>query len=92
MDEIFDIISYSKGASVIRMLHNYIGDEVSKYLGLRWKAENNLITLLLLLTIGLQEWTSSIFDYVFVQECHDRLESLGVWQRCTQGLGVWLRL
>ena len=36
MDEIFDIISYSKGASVIRMLHNYIGDEVSKYLGLRY--------------------------------------------------------
>lgn len=28
VDEIFDAISYSKGASVIRMLHNYIGDEV----------------------------------------------------------------
>ncbi|KAK5617578.1 hypothetical protein CRENBAI_003359 [Crenichthys baileyi] len=27
VDEIFDAISYSKGASVIRMLHNYIGDE-----------------------------------------------------------------
>jgi puromycin-sensitive aminopeptidase len=27
IDEIFDDISYSKGASVIRMLHNYIGDE-----------------------------------------------------------------
>ncbi|XP_075924071.1 puromycin-sensitive aminopeptidase-like [Petromyzon marinus] len=27
VDEIFDTISYSKGASVIRMLHNYIGDE-----------------------------------------------------------------
>ncbi|CAK8674637.1 unnamed protein product [Clavelina lepadiformis] len=27
VDEIFDIISYSKGASVIRMLHNWIGDE-----------------------------------------------------------------
>lgn len=27
IDEIFDAISYSKGASVIRMLHNYIGDE-----------------------------------------------------------------
>nr|CAB3264421.1 puromycin-sensitive aminopeptidase-like [Phallusia mammillata] len=26
VDEIFDIISYSKGASVIRMLHNWIGD------------------------------------------------------------------
>ncbi|XP_078280972.1 puromycin-sensitive aminopeptidase [Rhinoraja longicauda] len=26
VDEIFDAISYSKGASVIRMLHNYIGD------------------------------------------------------------------
>ena len=29
IDEIFDVISYSKGASVIRMLHNYIGDAVS---------------------------------------------------------------
>jgi puromycin-sensitive aminopeptidase len=29
IDEIFDDISYSKGASVIRMLHKYIGDEVN---------------------------------------------------------------
>ena len=28
VDEIFDAISYSKGASTIRMLHAYIGDEV----------------------------------------------------------------
>lgn len=28
VDEIFDAISYSKGASVIRMLHDYIGDDV----------------------------------------------------------------
>ncbi|XP_042203152.1 puromycin-sensitive aminopeptidase-like [Homarus americanus] len=27
VDEIFDDISYSKGASVIRMLHSYLGDE-----------------------------------------------------------------
>ncbi|XP_028392975.1 puromycin-sensitive aminopeptidase-like [Dendronephthya gigantea] len=27
VDEIFDLISYSKGASVIRMLHDYIGDK-----------------------------------------------------------------
>jgi len=27
VDEIFDAISYSKGASIIRMLHDYIGDE-----------------------------------------------------------------
>lgn len=27
IDEIFDDISYNKGASVIRMLHNYIGDQ-----------------------------------------------------------------
>uniref|UniRef100_A0A1B6E9J3 Aminopeptidase n=1 Tax=Clastoptera arizonana TaxID=38151 RepID=A0A1B6E9J3_9HEMI len=27
IDEIFDDISYSKGASIIRMLHKYIGDE-----------------------------------------------------------------
>lgn len=26
IDEIFDDISYNKGASVIRMLHRYIGD------------------------------------------------------------------
>ncbi|ETE61381.1 Puromycin-sensitive aminopeptidase, partial [Ophiophagus hannah] len=31
VDEIFDAISYSKGASVIRMLHDYIGDEVNIY-------------------------------------------------------------
>lgn len=30
VDEIFDAISYSKGASVIRMLHDYVGDEVRK--------------------------------------------------------------
>lgn len=30
VDEIFDAISYSKGASVIRMLHDYIGDTVKK--------------------------------------------------------------
>ncbi|KAG1651327.1 Puromycin-sensitive aminopeptidase [Nymphon striatum] len=29
IDEIFDTISYNKGASVIRMLHNFIGDKVS---------------------------------------------------------------
>jgi puromycin-sensitive aminopeptidase len=29
VDEIFDAISYSKGASVIRMLHDYIGDKVN---------------------------------------------------------------
>jgi puromycin-sensitive aminopeptidase len=28
IDEIFDDISYGKGASVIRMLHKYIGDKV----------------------------------------------------------------
>ncbi|XP_071942533.1 puromycin-sensitive aminopeptidase-like [Antedon mediterranea] len=27
IDEIFDLISYSKGASIIRMLHDYIGDD-----------------------------------------------------------------
>lgn len=30
VDEIFDAISYSKGASVIRMLHDYVGDESFK--------------------------------------------------------------
>lgn len=29
IDEIFDDISYNKGASIIRMLHKYIGDAVS---------------------------------------------------------------
>ncbi len=28
-DEIFDAISYAKGACTIRMIHNYIGDEVN---------------------------------------------------------------
>lgn len=32
VDEIFDAISYSKGASVIRMLHDYIGDKVKSNL------------------------------------------------------------
>ena len=33
IDEIFDGISYHKGVAIIRMLHNYIGDDVkSKYL------------------------------------------------------------
>jgi len=27
IDEIFDVISYNKGASIIRMLHYFIGDE-----------------------------------------------------------------
>lgn len=30
VDEIFDLISYCKGASVIRMLHDFIGDDVSQ--------------------------------------------------------------
>ena len=32
VEEIFDLISYSKGASVIRMLYNWIGDEVRSIL------------------------------------------------------------
>ena len=27
IDEIFDLISYEKGSSIIRMLHKYLGDE-----------------------------------------------------------------
>jgi puromycin-sensitive aminopeptidase len=46
VDEIFDAISYSKGASTIRMLHNYIGDEAFR-LGLhnyldKFKYKNTL--------------------------------------------------
>jgi len=33
IDEIFDDISYNKGASVIRMLHNFIGDQVTLFIG-----------------------------------------------------------
>lgn len=29
VDEVFDDISYNKGASLIRMLHGYIGNDVS---------------------------------------------------------------
>ena len=29
IEEIFDTISYNKGASIIRMLHQYVGDQVS---------------------------------------------------------------
>ena len=29
VEEIFDAISYCKGASIIRMLHDWIGDKVS---------------------------------------------------------------
>ena len=32
VEEIFDLISYSKGASVIRMLYDWIGDEVRSIL------------------------------------------------------------
>ena len=31
INEIFDAISYCKGASTIRMLHDYIGDDVCNY-------------------------------------------------------------
>ena len=31
VEEIFDTISYAKGSCVIRMLHDWIGTEVSKY-------------------------------------------------------------
>ena len=36
IDEIFDAISYSKGAAVIRMLHDYVGEKV---------CSNNRLTL-----------------------------------------------
>lgn len=46
MDEIFDAISYSKGASVIRMLHDYIGDEVKRLLSKKTKCRlPNLFTV-----------------------------------------------
>ena len=32
VEEIFDLISYSKGASVIRMLYDWMGDEVRSIL------------------------------------------------------------
>ena len=33
IDEIFDAISYSKGASVIRMLHEFVGEKVCSVYG-----------------------------------------------------------
>ena len=46
IDEIFDTISYNKGASVIRMLHQYVGDQVSNYM-----YQLSIINILFLLTM-----------------------------------------
>ena len=56
MDEIFDLISYSKGASVIRMLHNYIGDEVTKLHSHAHANDELLINKSFLSVLGVQEW------------------------------------
>ena len=48
VDEIFDDISYNKGASVIRMLHCYLGDQVSKSYLTFWVH----LTIYLYLSIG----------------------------------------
>ena len=37
IDEIFDAISYSKGASVIRMLHEFVGEKVCSVYGFSCK-------------------------------------------------------
>ena len=42
--EIFDDISYSKGASIVRMLHNWIGDEVEIGQICRTYSPNSMIT------------------------------------------------
>lgn len=47
IDEIFDDISYMKGASIIRMLHSYVGDEIFRegiILYLKKKAYSNAET------------------------------------------------
>lgn len=54
VDEIFDAISYSKGASVIRMLHNYIGDEVGSTPFLISAYSSPCLTSLFV-SVGLQE-------------------------------------
>ena len=50
IDEIFDDISYSKGASVIRMLHKYIGDEVK--LKKIFFLEENLLLIIIIIIIN----------------------------------------
>ena len=45
VDEIFDAISYSKGASVIRMLHDWIGDAVSIHFTFMYRHDTCPISL-----------------------------------------------
>ena len=59
IDEIFDAISYSKGAAVIRMLHDYVGEKV---------CSNNRLTLAFMpLPNLIQEFCRLSLPTIYVQ-------------------------
>lgn len=73
VDEIFDAISYSKGASVIRMLHNYIGDEVGGHEHTRTCTPPHTMSLMCsTLPAGLQERNERLPAEVPAQKCLNR--------------------
>uniref|UniRef100_A0A3B5Q3Y7 Aminopeptidase n=1 Tax=Xiphophorus maculatus TaxID=8083 RepID=A0A3B5Q3Y7_XIPMA len=82
VDEIFDAISYSKGASVIRMLHNYIGDkERNEFLS--FKASGKPIAAVM------SSWTKQMgFPIIVVdqeQQGDDRILKLSQKKFCASG-------
>ncbi|KAG1651320.1 Puromycin-sensitive aminopeptidase [Nymphon striatum] len=65
IDEIFDTISYNKGASVIRMLHNFIGDKVSSVQLILFIVASNSFNQQLYTTNFNSSWLKSLFSVPF---------------------------